>query len=215
MRHTITHAAVLRALRQAGIEHQDHGGICSAHGNGNVMEWVHEHDAANGLHVQGERQEADPRSDYFPGWFPRSIRAAVLTLTGVTPPERGRAPLPVPRQPLTPKELGDLMRSIARTRIPTEAPKATIDDFARRVEAAHLAHLERTCPGYIAIPGSRDKERARIVPGRRYTKVDVGDSGRFMVTDDGRIFGIKGYGVIHWGHPYGTLANPSPAAFER
>jgi hypothetical protein len=35
--------------------------------------------------------------------------------------------------------------------------------------------------------------------------VDVGRSGKYMVTEDGEIFGIKGYGVIHRGHQYGTL----------
>jgi hypothetical protein len=46
----------------------------------------------------------------------------------------------------------------------------------------------------------------RISPGQRYTKVDIGGSGRYMVVNaTGEIFGIKGYGVIHRGHPYGTL----------
>jgi len=45
-----------------------------------------------------------------------------------------------------------------------------------------------------------------VKPGAKYTKVDIGRSGRFMVVNDtGEIFGIKGYGVIHRGHPYGTL----------
>ncbi len=44
-----------------------------------------------------------------------------------------------------------------------------------------------------------------IKPGRKYTKVDVGTGGRYMVDQDGRIFGIKAYGVIHRGHQYGTL----------
>lgn len=46
---------------------------------------------------------------------------------------------------------------------------------------------------------------ARIVPGRKYFKVDVGNSGKYMVDAEGRIFGIKAYGVIHRGHYYGTL----------
>ena len=46
----------------------------------------------------------------------------------------------------------------------------------------------------------------RIKVGRKYANIDVGDSGKYMVdlaTDE--IFGIKGYGVIHRGHRYGTL----------
>lgn len=42
--------------------------------------------------------------------------------------------------------------------------------------------------------------------GPKYTRVDVGDSGKYMVVNaTGEIFGIKGYGVIHRGHYYGTL----------
>ena len=49
--------------------------------------------------------------------------------------------------------------------------------------------------------------RVTIKPGQTYTKVDVGDSGKYMVVNaTGEIFGIKGYGVIHRGHAYGTLA---------
>ena len=43
-------------------------------------------------------------------------------------------------------------------------------------------------------------------PGKKYTKVNIGDSGRYMVeVATGNIFGIKGYGIIHRGHFYGTL----------
>lgn len=44
-----------------------------------------------------------------------------------------------------------------------------------------------------------------IKPGKKYTKVDVGDSGRFMIDAEGNIFGIKAYGQVHRGHSYGTL----------
>lgn len=44
-----------------------------------------------------------------------------------------------------------------------------------------------------------------IKPGKKYTKVDVGDSGKYMIDAEGNIFGIKAYGVIHTGHRYGTL----------
>lgn len=45
----------------------------------------------------------------------------------------------------------------------------------------------------------------KIVPGNKYTKIDVGSSGKYMVDADGNIFGIKAYGVIHRGQRYGTL----------
>ena len=42
--------------------------------------------------------------------------------------------------------------------------------------------------------------------GKKYIKVDVGPSGKYMVEiATERIFGIKAYGVIHRGHCYGTL----------
>lgn len=47
--------------------------------------------------------------------------------------------------------------------------------------------------------------RVSIKAGRKYTKIDVGNSGKYMVDKEGNIFGIKGYGVIHFGHNYGTL----------
>jgi hypothetical protein len=47
--------------------------------------------------------------------------------------------------------------------------------------------------------------RVVVTIGKAYARVDVGDSGRYMVDADGNIFGIKAYGVIHRGHQYGTL----------
>lgn len=45
-----------------------------------------------------------------------------------------------------------------------------------------------------------------VTPGKKYTKVDFGGSGKYMVVHEtGQIFGIKAYGVIHKGHYYGTL----------
>ncbi len=45
-----------------------------------------------------------------------------------------------------------------------------------------------------------------IKPGSKYTKVDIGGSGVYMVVNEtGEIFGIKAYGVIHKGHAFGTL----------
>lgn len=46
---------------------------------------------------------------------------------------------------------------------------------------------------------------ATVRPGKRWIKVDVGTSGKFMIDQDGAIYGIKGYGVPHLGHHYGTL----------
>ena len=45
-----------------------------------------------------------------------------------------------------------------------------------------------------------------VRPGKKYIKVDVGSSGKYMIeTDTGDIYGIKAYGVIHRGHRYGNI----------
>ena len=50
------------------------------------------------------------------------------------------------------------------------------------------------------------RAQSKIIPGKKYTKIDIGGSGRYMVVNgSGEIFGIKAYGVIHRGHQYGTL----------
>lgn len=50
-----------------------------------------------------------------------------------------------------------------------------------------------------------DNAKTSIKEGKKYTKINVGASGKYMVDKDGLIFGIKAYGVIHKGHYYGTL----------
>jgi len=78
----------------------------------------------------------------------------------------------------------------------------TIKEFAKLVEEHQIARLHKmdlACDANIA------NARTRIVPGRKYTKVDVGTSGKYMIDKDGNIFGIKAYGVIHRGHYCGTL----------
>jgi hypothetical protein len=58
---------------------------------------------------------------------------------------------------------------------------------------------------------SFDPPAVKVKPGRKYIKVDVGTSGKYMVEPEpemeetGHIWGIKAYGVIHRGHYYGTL----------
>ncbi len=60
-------------------------------------------------------------------------------------------------------------------------------------------------------PWQADELSIHVVHGRKYTRIDRGDNGHdgegFLMIDPatGEVFGIKGYGVIHRGHPYGTL----------
>jgi len=55
-------------------------------------------------------------------------------------------------------------------------------------------------------PGIERSWEVKIIPGRKYVKVDIGHSGKYMVeVSTERIFGIKAYGSIRRGHLYGTL----------
>lgn len=95
---------------------------------------------------------------------------------------------------------------------PASAFEAELWNFGALVQVETLAHIVSEF-GEIN-PNSGTPSRAvhmqswptKIVEGRKYINVDVGSSGRYMVTKDtGQIFGCKGYGVIHTGHQYGTL----------
>lgn len=78
-----------------------------------------------------------------------------------------------------------------------------LEAFRAMVEDAQMARV-------VALGWSPEIHRAScatvVRPGPKYIKVDVGGSGKYMVVKEtGEIFGIKGYGVIHRGHAYGTL----------
>ena len=101
---------------------------------------------------------------------------------------------------------------------------ATIQEFAQYVEDCHQAYIRKSFPGInvndrCRLPnglGDYGVYEVTVKPGPKYTRIDVGSSGRFMVVNDtGEIYGIKAYGVIHRGHYFGTLSDPSPAAFQR
>ena len=63
----------------------------------------------------------------------------------------------------------------------------------------------------------------RIVPGKKYAKIDVGResdkygwSGRLMVEiETGNVYGIKAYGVVHKGHYYGTVDTVTVEKLQR
>ncbi len=81
----------------------------------------------------------------------------------------------------------------------------TIEEFAKLVHTDTVAWYNQEYPDY---PKNCLDINAKVTikPGKKYTKIDVGRSGKLMVVNDtGEIFGIKAYGVIHRGHPYGTL----------
>jgi hypothetical protein len=80
-----------------------------------------------------------------------------------------------------------------------------IEIFAERVFRDTLDHLNKQYPTTNGHNWEKDA-RTTIKPGKKYTKVDVGQSGKYMVINaTGEIYGIKAYGVIHKGHKYGNL----------
>jgi len=75
--------------------------------------------------------------------------------------------------------------------------------LAEKLEAQQI---ERLRTQDLACQANIDNARTCIRIGKKYDKVDVGNSGKLMVErETGEIFGIKAYGKIHRGHKYGTL----------
>lgn len=75
--------------------------------------------------------------------------------------------------------------------------------LAQKVQQEQIAELV-ACN--LDCETNRDNATTSIKPGKKYDKIDIGDSGKLMVVrETGEVFGIKGYGVIHKGHAYGTL----------
>ena len=78
-----------------------------------------------------------------------------------------------------------------------------INTFAQLVETDTKAQLKANgldCEANI------QNANTTVKPGKKYTKVNIGYSGRYMIENStGNIYGIKGYGVIHKGHFYGHL----------
>lgn len=74
------------------------------------------------------------------------------------------------------------------------ATQVALDTFQRMVDTGSTEQI------------AHQYSRTSVKPGKLYTKIDIAGSGRYMVENaTGFIFGIKGYGVIHRGHYYGTL----------
>jgi hypothetical protein len=81
--------------------------------------------------------------------------------------------------------------------------KNKIETFAALVQTETIGRLQADGLG---CQSNLDNAKTKVVSGQKYTKVNVGTSGRFMVENStGNIFGIKGYGQVHKGHFYGTV----------
>jgi len=80
--------------------------------------------------------------------------------------------------------------------------KEKIKKFAELLEKQQI---ERLYSVNLACQGNIDNCKVSIKEGKKYIKIDVGTSGKYMIDLKGNIFGIKAYGVIHKGHYFGTL----------
>jgi len=74
--------------------------------------------------------------------------------------------------------------------------------FMVKLEAQQIEHLKKL--GYDC-QANISNCKVTLKEGRVYYKVNVGNSGKFMLDMEGNIFGIKGYGVINKKKRYGTL----------
>jgi hypothetical protein len=79
-----------------------------------------------------------------------------------------------------------------------------IKAFAKLLEKEQLRRMATEFPGHPENCLKMDYT-VHIKPGRKYTKVDLGTSGKYMIDKDENIWGIKTYGKVHLGHNYGTL----------
>ena len=81
----------------------------------------------------------------------------------------------------------------------------TVQEFAQKVELQRKASLvERKVDCEV----NRKNAETHIHYGRKWTRVDVGYSGAYMIDPAGNIYGIKAYGVPNLRHSYGTLDEP-------
>ena len=77
----------------------------------------------------------------------------------------------------------------------------TIKEFADRLHQEQVERIKRDYPALDA----EAEACVSIHNGRKWSRVDVGMSGRYMIDKAGNIYGIKAYGVPHLDHKYGTL----------
>jgi len=74
--------------------------------------------------------------------------------------------------------------------------------LARLIEHEQVKRLYRD---NLACEANLNMCKVKIKEGRKYTKLDVGNSGKYMIDRDGEIYGIKAYGVINKKHHYGNI----------
>lgn len=93
----------------------------------------------------------------------------------------------------------------------TQEFRDKVDALAARISGEYFNRLEADCRRSVGHVSESHfacfckNSQTKITYGKKYVRVDVDGAGKYMIDADGNIFGIKGYGVIHLGHRYGTL----------
>ena len=88
----------------------------------------------------------------------------------------------------------------------TPAFTQQVADFAAVLQVEQEAGYRRQY-GHDFPDLCRQTCHVTLTARRKYTAVDIGRSGRFLVVNaTGDIYGIKAYGVIHPGYHFGTLS---------
>ena len=82
--------------------------------------------------------------------------------------------------------------------------------FEQKLENLRLKLEEEQLIGLIKIKcdceANRINHKCTLKPAKKYTKLDIGTSGRYMIVNKtGEIYGIKAYGVINKIRRFGTL----------
>ena len=82
----------------------------------------------------------------------------------------------------------------------------TVEEFAKVIERKEKGQLMRNG---LDCDANWKQAETHIHKGRKWTRVDVGTSGRYMINQQtGQIHSIKAYGVPHLGKGYGNLNDP-------
>ena len=81
----------------------------------------------------------------------------------------------------------------------------TVQEFAQKVELQRKASLVKH---ELDCETNFKNAETHIHQGRKWTRVDIGPSGAYMIDPAGNIYGIKAYGVPNLRHRFGTLDEP-------
>jgi len=84
-----------------------------------------------------------------------------------------------------------------------------MDDYLKNYAPKHTPE-QRAAYDQIV---DRDRE-VKVKPGKKYIKIDVGESGKFMLTPEGDLLFIKAYGVPDPRKNFGQLAAIVAADFD-